>query len=186
MTRILFNLPILPAVKPALQIWVDDSAGNITFAPGLTESASDGLSYNSSTGEVSWELNSTGRPAKKTISFDSGESVAITQISVDDFKGDWTFYSQTFVGKNKIGLKAASKGSTVVNFGDPVGGVEELYDEDTELTLTNNIGIRGLFGSKDAADAAVMNAALRLDRDKKICEFYLFFDGRKAVCNVPT
>ena len=162
--------------------WVDDAAGSVTLAAGLTESASDGLTYNSSTGEVSWTANTTGKPAKKTITFTSGDSATITQISVDDFKGDWTFYSKNFAGKNKIGLPAhaSNKSTTSVTFGDPVGGVESLYDEDTELTLDNNIGIRGLFGAKGAADAAVMNASLRLDRDKKLIEFYLFFDGRKA------
>jgi hypothetical protein len=170
-----------PAAKAAIQIdkWVDDAAGSVTIAAGLTESASEGLTYNPSTGEVSWAANTTGRPVKKTISFDSGETVAITQISVDDFKGNWTFYSKNFVGKNKIGLVTNNAATTPVTFGDPVG-TESLYDEDTKLTLPNNIGIRGLFGSKDAPDAAVMNASLRLDRDEKIVEFYLFFDGRKA------
>lgn len=171
-----------PAAKVALKIdnWVDDAAGSVTIPAGLTESASEGLTYNSGTGEVSWDANTTGKPVKKTITFDSGETVAITQISVDDFKGDWTFNAKTFAGKNKIGLTANGTGAYAVNFGDPVGGIENLYDEDTELTLPNNIGIRGLFGSKDAPDAAVMNASLRLDRDKKLVEFYLFFDGRKA------
>jgi len=164
----------------SLDKWVDDAAGSVTFATGLTEATSDGLTYTPATGEVSWGVNTTGKPAKKTITFSSGESVNITQISVDDFKGNWTFYSQNFVGKNKIGLTSASKGETAVNFGDPVGGVVSHYDEDTKLTLTNNIGIRGLFGSKDAPDAAVMNAALRLDREKMIVEFYLFFDGTTA------
>ena len=164
----------------SLDKWVDDAAGSVTFATGLTEATSDGLTYTPATGEVSWTVNATGKPAKKTITFSSGESVNITQISVDDFKGNWTFYSQNFVGKNKIGLTSASKGETAVNFGDPVGGVVSHYDEDTGLTLTNNIGIRGLFGSKDAPDAAVMNAALRLDREKMIVEFYLFFDGTTA------
>ena len=170
-----------PVAKPALEKWVDDAAGSITIASGLTESTSTGLTYNSGTGEVSWESNTTGKPVVKSITFATGESVYITQISVDDFKGDWTFYSKNFVGKNKIGLPnhTSNKSTTSVTFGDPVGN-ESLYDEDTELTLTNNIGIRGLFGSKDALDAAVMNAALRLDRDKKIVEFYLFFDGRTA------
>lgn len=170
-----------PTTKIAVQKWVDDAAGNITIATGLTESVSDGLTYNSATGLLSWDANTTGKPVRKTITFASGEKVDITQISVDDFKGNWTFYAKTFKGQNKIGLTANNTGSYVVNFGDPVGEeVENLYDEDTELTLTNNIGIRGLFGNKDAADAAVMNASLRLDRDKKIVEFYLFFDGRKA------
>lgn len=172
-----------PASKLALKSidkWVDDAAGSVTLAAGLTESASDGLTYNSSTGEVSWTANTTGKPAKKTITFTSGDSATITQISVDDFKGDWTFYAKTFAGQNKIGLVSNNTGSFDVNFGDPVGGVEKLYDEDTKLTLENNIGIRGLFGAKGAADAAVMNASLRLDRDQKIVEFYLFFDGRKA------
>lgn len=160
--------------------WVDDVAGSVTISAGLTESSSDGLTYNSGTGVVSWTANTTGSPVVKTIAFDSGEKVSITQIAVDDFKGDWTFYAKTFVGQNKIGLVSNPTGAFAVNFGDPVGGVESLYDEDTKLTLDNNIGIRGLFGSKDALDAAVMNAALRLDRDEKIVEFYLFFDGRKA------
>lgn len=169
-----------PTTKIAIQKWVDDAAGNITIATGLTESVSDGLTYNSATGQLSWEANTTGKPVRKTITFTSGEKVDITQISVDDFKGNWTFYAKTFKGQNKIGLTANSTGAYSVNFGDPYGGVENLDDEDTGLTLTNNIGIRGLFGNKDAADAAVMNASLRLDRDKKIVEFYLFFDGRSA------
>ena len=172
-----------PGAKPALKSvdkWVDDAAGSVTIATGLSESASEGLTYNSGTGEVSWTANTTGKPAAKSITFASGESVNITQISVDDFKGDWTFNAKTFAGKNKIGLTANGTGAYAVNFGDPVGGIENLYDEDTKLTLPNNIGIRGLFGSKGAVDAAVMNASLRLDRDKKIVEFYLFFDGRKA------
>ncbi|MBR5924096.1 MAG: hypothetical protein IKZ60_01430, partial [Bacteroidales bacterium] len=172
-----------PVAKPALKSidkWVDDAAGSVTIATGLSETASEGLTYNSGTGEVSWAANTTGKPAKKTITFDSGESVAITQISVDDFKGDWTFNAKTFAGVNKIGLTASDTKVVSVNFGAPVGGGESLYDEDTKLTLTNNIGIRGLFGSKDAVDAAVMDAALRLDREKKIVEFYLFFDARKA------
>lgn len=172
-----------PVAKPALKSidkWVDDAAGSVTIATGLSESASEGLTYNSGTGEVSWTANTTGKPAAKSITFASGESVNITQISVDDFKGDWTFNAKTFAGSNKIGLTASDTKAVSVNFGAPVGGGEALYDEDTKLTLTNNIGIRGLFGSKDALDAAVMDAALRLDREKKIVEFYLFFDGRKA------
>lgn len=166
---------------PSISKWVADDASEVDFLGGLTVDTNDDtwISYNSSTGKVSFTENTTGKPRSGEITFTNGSSVEITQISVDDFKGDWTFKSKNFAGKNKIGLTSNSTASTAVNFGAPVG-TESLYDEDTGLTLDNNIGIRGLFGSKDAADAAVMNAALRLDRDKKIVEFYLFFDARKA------
>lgn len=165
---------------PNLSKWVTDAATDVDFVSGLTvDTPVAWMTYNSGTGKISLAENTTGEPRSEELTFTNGSTVNITQIEAKDFKGDWTFYSNNFVGTNGLGLTSSTTGSRAVTFGDPLG-TETLDDEDSGITgITNNIGISGLFGS------AIMNAIIDVNYENKKVNFGLFFDARSAQY-VPT
>ena len=61
--------PVAKLALKSIDKWVDDAAGSVTIATGLSESASEGLTYNSGTGEVSWTANTTGKQSYCRISY---------------------------------------------------------------------------------------------------------------------
>lgn len=160
---------------PSMSKWVADDAADVDFLSGLTSDTNDAwISYNPSTGKVSFTENTTGKPRSGEITFTNGSSVEITQIDVKDFKGNWTFNAKTFAGANGLGLGSSNTTARAVTFGDPLGS-ETLNDEDSgKKDITNNIGISGLFGS------AIMNAYVGIDHAAQKVYFGLFFDARSA------
>lgn len=141
--------------------WTTDAAGSVTFNSGESYSSIPSwLSYNSTTGVISWTANDTNLPRIETLTFDSGKTVKITQISAADFKGTWTINSK------KFGPSVAND-NTDVTFTNP-------YNVSAPDGLTNNIGISGLY------DNYILDAIVDIDYTAKMCKFGIMFDGTSA------
>jgi hypothetical protein len=97
---------------------------------------------------------------------------SVTQISPDDFKGNWTFTSKAFC---KDGFLTAGNKVTLsgVSFGSPLKG--ETLTDGKGIEHTNNIGVNGLYHSGIIADAAV-----KVDYASQKVDFGLFLDARTA------
>ena len=158
---------------PNVDVWKTDAVQVIPFLSGLTVTTGDASLYNSATGEISLGANTTGSPLKTSLTFSNTSTVDVLQIGVDDFKGGWTFYAKTFAGANGLGLGSSNTKATSVTFGDPIT-TGTYTDEDSKKTITNNVGISGLFST------AIMDAAVIIDYANKKVEFGLFFDARTA------
>ena len=160
---------LVVAPKP-VEVWKTDDAGTADFKAGGNETlTSDWLSFAS--GKVSWTANTTGAPRSAVLAFANGSSYKVTQLTPADFKGNYDFTAKIF-SKNAAFIAAAEQGTLSVTFGDPVG-TESLTEG--SYTLTNNIGVRGLFYKDVVADAVV-----DIDYTARSAKFGLFLDGRKA------
>ena len=159
------TIPIL------FDIWKNDDAGSYTTDTGLNVSASNGLTYNSATGAVTWDANTSAVPAKKSISFTNGKSAFVTQLEPKDFKGSYSFRSQRFSNNTTVATAAADV-TIDVTIADPLVG-EKLTDYDSK-EYTNNLGLSGLYLD------AVADAVLDIDYTAKNVRFGLFLDERKA------
>ncbi|MCI1639658.1 MAG: PL29 family lyase N-terminal domain-containing protein [Bacteroidales bacterium] len=151
-------------------IWISDDSGSMSYVGGSGSSSSAWLSY--SDGTLSWSANTTGAPRTATITLPNSVICSVTQISADDFKGDWTFTSKVFCkdGFSVAGSKVTLSG---VSFGTPLKG--ETLKDGKGLEHTNNIGVRGLYHTGIVADAAV-----KVDYTSKAASFGLFMDARTA------
>jgi hypothetical protein len=151
-------------------VWINDNAGSMSYSGGGGSSSSGWLSY--SDGTLSWSANSTGAPRTETITLPNSIICSVTQISADDFKGNWTFTSKVFC---KDGFLAAGNKVTLpsVSFGNPLKG--ETLQDGNGIEHTNNIGVRGLYHTGIVADAAV-----KVDYTSMSVSFGLFMDARTA------
>ena len=158
---------------PNMSKWVADDAADVDFLSGLTIDNNDDawISYNSSTGKVSFTENATGKPRKGAISFTNGSSVEITQIEVKDFKGTYSFRTQRFSNNAAVTTTVADV-TFDITITDPLVG-ETVTDYDG-ASYTNNLGLRGLYLD------AVADAVMDIDYFDRTIRFGLFLDERKA------
>ena len=162
---------IVGTVSADTSFWTNDSAGSKAQAGGSGTVNGSWLSY--SDGTVSWTANTTGAPRKEEITLPDGSKYTVTQLEEKDFKGNWTFKAKRFGGSNKLGLTNQNSSSADVVFGAPLSGTP-LADVVSGQTVTNNIGITGLFST------AVMDASVKIDYDFEFVRLGLFFDERSA------
>ncbi|HBN01952.1 MAG TPA: hypothetical protein DD383_04950 [Rikenellaceae bacterium] len=160
----------VPTEAETLDLWKDDSKGKIAVLGGSEKKTVDFITYNGDN-VVRWSENTTGKPRTATIEFSTGSKVTITQISANDFKGNWTLYSQLFDPNKTLGKGNTQAYTVTVAFGEPLAGVSL---KDGEKTHTNNIGIKGLYLE------SVLDATAEIDYQNKKVSFGLFFDRRSA------
>ena len=152
------------SIKDPTTLWVTDAAGSCNVEGGSGDVTEDWLKYDS--GKVEWTANTTGLPRVLEITLPNGTKCKVIQVSEDDFRGEWKFYSKVFhLLGNYISSNSGTSQETKVRFGEPL-----------DATL-NNIGIRGLAGT---AEELVMDARLSIDYENRSARLGLFFDGRKA------
>lgn len=151
--------------------WVTDAAGSVAFEGGSGNAAGEWLSY--ADGQVSWTANASGKPRKEMLTLPNGLKYIVTQIEASDFRGDWNFRAKRFKGCNKLGIGDANESMITVTLDSPLS-TTALQDEVTGRTITNNVGISGLFST------AVMDAVLDIDYEAKKVRMGLFCDARSA------
>ena len=152
--------------------WTDDSAGSKDVAGGEGTVSADWLSY--SAGKLSWTANTTGSSRTGQITLPGGTTYTVTQIGVEDFKGNWTLYSKRF---NPHGTLPGTTGTTAADqtsvvFGEPLAGAS--LKDDSGVSHTNNLGIKGLYMD------STMDATVEIDYEAKTVKFGVFFDRRTA------
>ena len=151
-------------------LWTNDEAGSKSVSGGSGNASEDWLTY--SNGTLSWTANTTGKPRTATITLPDGTAYSVTQISVEDFKGEYTLTSKMF---NNEGSKAVATDKKVIDvtIGDALKG--ETLKDGTGASHTNNLGIDGLYHKGLIAEAAV-----EIDYEAKSVRFGVFTDARKA------
>lgn len=162
----------IPTEVETVDLWKNDSKGKIAIYGGTDKKTVDFITYNGD-GVVRWSENTTGKPRTATMEFSTGSKITITQISANDFKGNWDFTAKVFC---KDGF--ASAGNKVilpegVTIGDPKGG--ETLNDGAGKTHVNNVSVDGLYHK-----GVVVDAAVEIDYEKKSVSFGLFLDARKA------
>lgn len=156
------------------EVWVTDAAQQIDAIQGTLSSfdeQADWLSY--ADGKISVAANTTGSPrtGKIKVSLDGTNVVTykVSQMDVDDFKGEYSFTTKTFHGTD--GFRPAKDPDVFdVTIGAPRKGYT-LTDADGK-THTNNLGITGLFYT------AVADAAMEIDYEARTAKMGIFFDAR--------
>lgn len=159
------------SVGSSKSVWTDDKAGFEAVDGGPGSVSSEWLSY--SDGTVSWQSNTTGRPRVTSLELPNGGVYRCTQISVDDFKGEWNFTSKIFAGTVSPIHKDKNPGTLAVNVGNP-RATGTLTAADGK-TYVNNIGISGLYGS------AVLDACVQIDYAAMTAKVGLLLDTRDGV-----
>ena len=151
-------------------IWTNDEAGSKAVSGGTGNASEGWLTY--SNGTLSWTANTTGKPRTATIALPDGEAYSVTQISVEDFKGEYSLTSKMF---DNEGTKAVSTDRKVIDV--TIGGAlkGETLKDGTGATHTNNLGIDGLYHKGLIAEATV-----EIDYEAKSVRFGVFTDARKA------
>lgn len=151
-------------------LWTNDEAGSKSVSGGSGNASEDWLTY--SNGTLSWTANTTGKPRTATITLPDGTAYSVTQISVEDFKGEYTLTSKMF---NNEGSKAVATDKKVIDV--TIGGAlkGETLKDGTGASHTNNLGIDGLYHKGLIAEAAV-----EIDYEAKSVRFGVFTDARKA------
>ena len=169
------TVKVIKAGDPMTEtVWKDDNAGQADFPSGGEEtvtSAGGWISY--ADGIVKWTANTTGAPRTDTLKFKNTSVYAVTQLSVNDFKGSYSYSAKTFC---QDGFVAAGNAVTLpagIVFGSPLKG--ETLSDAAGNKHTNNIGVDGLYHKGLIADAAV-----EIDYTGKTVSFGLFCDARKA------
>ena len=163
--------------------WTSDDAASINYEKGKTaESTPAGMSYDSTTGVVAWDANTSGSPKVRTLTFEDGKTIKITQIEAKDFAGSWKLTADTRVpGSHGSAIKATS--TSAGTGGNPVGYAGTLsgkksgswYDETwtapgsgagtkTNLTITytgaeNQLNIAGLIDGLNMPAKVVISYA---------------------------
>ena len=150
-------------------VWVPDEAGNRALEGGSGSVSNSFASY--SNGTLSWTANNSGAVRETTLSLPSGKSVTVRQLGPAEFKGTWSFRTQRFSNNTAVASVAADI-TFDVTVGEPLGG-ETLTDHDG-ATITNNIGLRGLYLD------AVVDGSVDIDYNARTLRFGLFLDERKA------
>lgn len=151
-------------------LWTNDEAGGKSVSGGSGNASEDWLTY--SNGTLSWTANTTGKPRTATITLPDGTAYSVTQISVEDFKGEYSLTSKMF---NNEGSKAVATDKKVIDV--TIGGAlkGETLKDGTGASHTNNLGIDGLYHKGLIAEAAV-----EIDYEAKSVRFGVFTDARKA------
>lgn len=151
-------------------LWTNDEAGSKSVSGGSGNASEDWLTY--SNGTLSWTANTTGKPRTATITLPDGTAYSVTQISVEDFKGEYSLTSKMF---NNEGSKAVETDKKVIDV--TIGGAlkGETLKDGTGASHTNNLGIDGLYHKGLIAEAAV-----EIDYEAKSVRFGVFTDARKA------
>ena len=155
------------AIDESGEHWTGDAAGSMQYAAGDGTVTSGWLKYVD--GVLSWEENATGKPRSQSITLPDGSVCKIQQVSVSDFKGSWTLYSKLFDPNKTVG-----KGGTVVadntaiTIGDPLKS--QTLQDDAGVSHTNNLGIKGLYGT------STLDVAVEIDYSSKSVRFGVFFD----------
>ena len=151
-------------------LWTNDEAGSKSVSGGSGNASEDWLTY--SNGTLSWTANTTGKPRTATITLPDGTAYSVTQISVEDFKGEYSLTSKMF---NNEGSKAVATDKKVIDV--TIGGAlkGETLKDGTGASHTNNLGIDGLYHKGLIAEAAV-----EIDYEAKSVRFGVFTDVRKA------
>lgn len=151
-------------------LWTNDEAGSKSVSGGSGNASEDWLTY--SNGTLSWTANTTGKPRTATITLPDGTAYSVTQISVEDFKGEYSLTSKMF---NNEGSKAVATDKKVIDV--TIGGAlkGETLKDGTGASHTNNLGIDGLYHKGLIAEAAV-----EIDYEAKSVRFGVFTDARKA------
>lgn len=158
--------------KPILfDIWKNDDAGSYTTDTGLTVSTSNGLTYNSATGAVTWDANTSAVPAKKSISFTNGKSAYVSQLEPKDFVGSWKFTGKTFVSNKNLGL-TANNNAYVANL--TIAAATGTKATEGSREITNNLTVAGLINTY------VAEACVDINYDAKTYRFGFFFNGNTA------
>lgn len=162
---------VIPTEPEVLDIWKDDAEGYLGIYGGSTAQTVDFISYNGK-GVVSWSENTTGKPRTATMEFSTGSKITVTQISADDFKGEWNFTAKVFAGS---GAYVAASGACKVKttFGEP-RNTEELTAADGNK-YKNNIGVTGLYYG------AILDCCADIDYSAKTVKFGLFLDTRDGI-----
>ncbi len=150
--------------------WTDDKAGSKPVSGGAGSASDDWLTY--SNGTLSWTSNTTGKPRTGTVALPNGEAYSVTQISTDDFKGDWKLYSKLFDPNKTLGKGNTNAYVSALSFGEPLKG--ETLKDSFGTEHTNNIGIKGLYFD------SVLDACVEIDYEGKNVRFGVFFDRRAA------
>ncbi len=161
----------VPTEPQTLDLWKDDGEGYLGIFGGSTQQTVDFISYNGK-GVVSWSKNTTGKPRTATMEFSTGSKITITQISADDFKGEWNFTAKVFAGSGAY-VAASSACKVKTTFGEP-RNTDELKDADGD-TYKNNVGVKGLYHN------AVLDCCADIDYTAKTVRFGLFLDTRDGV-----
>lgn len=151
-------------------LWTNDEAGSKSVSGGSGNVSEGWLTY--SNGTLSWTANTTGKPRTATITLPDGTAYSVTQISVEDFKGEYSLTSKMF---NNEGSKAVATDKKVIDV--TIGGAlkGETLKDGTGASHTNNLGIDGLYHKGLIAEAAV-----EIDYEAKSVRFGVFTDARKA------
>ena len=151
-------------------LWTNDEAGSKSVSGGSGNASEGWLTY--SNGTLSWTANTTGKPRTATITLPDGTAYSVTQISVEDFKGEYSLTSKMF---NNEGSKAVATDKKVIDV--TIGGAlkGETLKDGTGASHTNNLGIDGLYHKGLIAEAAV-----EIDYEAKSVRFGVFTDARKA------
>lgn len=153
-----------------VSLWTSDEAGSKAVSAGSGSVSEGWLTY--SDGKLSWTANSTGAPRTGTIILPDGVTYAVSQFSVEDFKGSWTLCSKLFDPNRTVGKGGVNADKSVVTFGEPLK--KETLADASGKQRTNNIGIKGLYLD------AVLDACVEIDYESKTVNFGLFFDRRSA------
>jgi hypothetical protein len=153
--------------------WTGDEAGSKVVSGGEGSVSSGWLSY--SAGKLSWAENTTGSVRTAQIILPNGASYSVTQIGVNDFKGDWTFVAKVFGGTGALTPTADPKTFNVSIAGPRIA--QSLVDA-SGVSHTNNIGITGLFGD------AVLDGCVDIDYEAMNVRIGLFLDTRDGAGQV--
>ncbi len=161
----------IPTEAQTLDLWKDDSEGYLGIYGGSASQTVDFISYNGK-GVVSWSKNTTGKPRTATMEFSTGSKLTITQISANDFKGEWNFTAKVFAGTGAY-VAASNACKIKTTFGEP-RNTAELKDADGKA-YKNNLGIKGLYYD------AVLDCCADIDYTAKTVRFGLFLDTRDGI-----
>ncbi len=153
--------------------WTGDEAGSKVVSGGEGSVSSGWLSY--SAGKLSWTANTTGSVRTAQIILPNGATYSVTQIGVNDFKGDWTFVAKVFGGAGALTPTADPKTFNVSIAGPRIA--QSLVDA-SGVSHTNNIGITGLFGD------AVLDGCVDIDYEAMNVRIGLFLDTRDGAGQV--
>lgn len=158
-------------VSALFDLWKNDAAGSYTIDPGLTVSASNGLAYNSGTGAVTWDANTSEIPVKKSISFTNGKSAFITQLEAKDFVGNWGITCKRYAPNTNLGVTANTTAVTQTLSVSLNSG--QTFTEGTR-DITNNLNIAGFINTY------IAEACADIVYDTKSLRFGIFLNGANA------
>lgn len=162
----------IPTEAETLDLWKDDAKGKIAVLGGSEKKTVDFITYNGDN-VVRWSENTTGKPRTATIEFSTGAKVTITQISANDFKGEWTFTTKVFGSSSPFVGSADPYTFKSLTFGEP--RYSEALKASDGNTYANNVGIKGLYHD------TVLDACVNINYESKTVRFGVFLDTRDGV-----